>query len=446
VQDLLQRAIKRIMKSRIVRDSGILLVANWSAMALSVVTSIVITHLLGSTPYGLMILTISIVNVIVQFLDIRTGEAMVRFVGNAVAREAKEEAFTFFTVGLTTDTALMIATMAAVLIAAPKAALIYPDRDLLQVLIRIYMLSIPFSTLEGSFQAVLTVHKRFNLSAIGRIVVALGSTAALLLLAPYGIAAAMWGQTIGAMFSFTVWLVLGGTLIVRQIGIRRPVGYIAAWKAFIPFAFHNSVRASIKALMANMDSLLLGALLPVSTVAYYRIASSAVSLINMPTAPVSTVIYQEMIEAWAIGKVKRVRELIRKYTLVSIAAAGSFWVFFLVTANWLVALLYPPDFSPAAGLIRILGIEMIIQSTLRWVRPAAMSVNKPQLVTYYGLIEIILRMGALIVFIFYWGVVGAAWSNVTVMVIMVFVQVFYVTPRLGLDISQSESKQASSQA
>ena len=166
----------------------------------------------------------------------------------------------------------------------------------------------------------------------------------------------------------------------------------------------------------------------------------------MPTAPVSTVIYQEMIGAWAVGKVKRVRELIRKYTLASIAAAGSFWVFFLITANWLVALLYPPDFAPVAGLIRILGIETIIQSTLRWVRPAAMSVNKPQLVTYYGLIEIILRMGALIIFVFYWGVVGAAWSNVVVMVIMVCVQAFYITPRLGLDVPQSESKQAPSQA
>ena len=107
MQDLLQRAIRRITGSRIIRDSSILLIANWSAMALSMVTSIVITHLLGSTQYGLMILTMSIVNVIVQFLDIRTGEAMVRFMGNAVAREAKQEAFTFFTVGLTSDTALM---------------------------------------------------------------------------------------------------------------------------------------------------------------------------------------------------------------------------------------------------------------------------------------------------------------------------------------------------
>jgi O-antigen/teichoic acid export membrane protein len=188
--------------------------------------------------------------------------------------------------------------------------------------------------------------------------------------------------------------------------------------------------------MAHMDSLLLGALLPVSAVAYYRIANSAVSLINMPSAPVTTVIYQEMIEAWAVGKVQRVRELIRKFILASLAAAGSFWVFFLITADWLVALLYPPDFSPVGGLIGILGIQVIIQSTLRWVRPAAMSVNKPQLVTYYSLVEIILRMGALIIFTFYWGVVGAAWSNALVMVIVVLFQAFYVAPRLGLDAPQ----------
>jgi O-antigen/teichoic acid export membrane protein len=425
--------ITRIGKSRIARDSGILLIANWSATALSIATSVVLTHMLGGTGYGLMILTMAIVNTLVQFLDIRTAEGMVRFMGNAVARGEKREAFSFFTVGLSADTLLMMATMLLVWLLAPKAALAYPDRGTLGTLVRIYMLSIPFSTLEGSFQAVVTVHKRFSLSAVGRIIVALISMAALLSLAPYGLEAVMWGQVIAAAASFLIWMVIGGTMLVRRIGLMRPEGYIDAWKQFFPFAFHTSANASLKAISMNADSLLLGALLPVSAVGYFRVASSAVSLITMPTAPVSTVIYPEMNEAWAQGRISRVRELIRKYTAVSLAVAGAAWIGYLIAADWLVALLYPSEFAPVGNLIRLMGFQIVVQSALRWIRPAAMTVNRPQLVTYYGLIETILGLGTLIIFAFTWGLIGAAASKVIVALIMVGFQFLYVVPRLGLN-------------
>jgi O-antigen/teichoic acid export membrane protein len=433
VRDLIRRLITRLSKSRIARDSGVLLIANWSATALSIVTSVVLTHLLGGTGYGLMILTMAIVNTLVQFLDIRTGEGMVRFVGSAVARGEKREAFSFFTVGLTADTLLMIATMLLVWLLAPKAALAYPDRATLGTLVRIYMLTIPFSTLEGSFQAVVTVHKRFNLSAAARIIVALAGMVALLSLAPYGLEAVMWGQVIAAAASFLVWMVIGGTMLVRRIGLMRPEGYIDAWRQFFPFAFHTSANASLKAIRENIDSLLLGALLPVSAVGYFRVAYSAVSLITMPTAPISTVIYPEMNEAWAQGRVRRVRELIRKYTLVSLVAAGAAWLGYLIAADWLIALLYPPDFASVGNLIRLMGFQIVVQSALRWIRPAAMTVNRPQLVTYYSLIETILGLGTLIIFAFYWGLIGAAASKIVVMLIMIAFQFLYVVPRLGLN-------------
>ncbi len=206
----------------------------------------------------------------------------------------------------------------------------------------IFLISVPFSTLDGSFQTMLNIFKHFNLLAIGTVLNGLVSLVTVVLLVPYGIEAVMWGYVIAAAFSFLVWAGMGMWLLVHNVRQFRGHGYWGAWRRFLPFAFHTSVVGSIKGLTGNADLLILGALRPVSQVTYFRIARSAATLITMPTAPVSTVIYPEMNEAWARGNMQRLRELIKNYSLASLGISAAGWLFFVFTARWLVQLFYGP--------------------------------------------------------------------------------------------------------
>jgi O-antigen/teichoic acid export membrane protein len=93
----------------------------------------------------------------------------------------------------------------------------------------------------------------------------------------------------------------------------------------------------------------------------------------------------------------------------------------------------------------VLGGGIVVESVFRWVRPASMAQNKPQLVTFYGIITVVLRIGLVIPLIYYLGAMGAAWAYNAVIVVTVFLIVFYVMPRLGLrgKLSQQQDEESS---
>jgi O-antigen/teichoic acid export membrane protein len=425
-----------------------MMVANYSAMALAMVTSFVLARLLGPSNLGMVYTSLALVDTVVQFLDIRSGEAMIRFIGGALARDERSEALTFLAVGLSADFALMAVSVLATLIAVPLASRLYPQPDVIGALAGIYIAAVPFATLYGSFSALAHIFRRWNLLAAAVMVIALARSGLLVWAASRGQVMVMWAFVWTEVFSFIVYILLGATLLFRHMGppgglrggqVRRwlraglrGASYHAAWKQFIPFALHTSITASLKAIAVNVDVLLLGALRPPAEVAYFKIANSAANLITMPTAPVSNVIYPEMTEAWARRDSSRVRRLVRQFSILSLAISGACWAFLFLTADWLVAVFYSPEFIPAGNLIRVIGVGIVLESVFRWVRPLAMAQNRPQLVTFYGAASILLRLVLLIPFIFYLGSMGAALAYLVVVVFNILVIVFYVMPRLEL--------------
>ncbi len=114
--DRIRGLIGRLLGSRIFRDSSVLVVAGWVSLGLSLVASVILARRLGPDRYGLVILGMTLVTTIVQFLDIRTDEGLIHFMGGALAREEQSEAVTFFYVALSADTLLMMATVLLVAI------------------------------------------------------------------------------------------------------------------------------------------------------------------------------------------------------------------------------------------------------------------------------------------------------------------------------------------
>ena len=441
--DRARELLRRALESRIFRDSSVLLVGNWVSTGLSIVGSIVLARLLEPTGYGQVILATTIVSTIIQFLDIRTAEGLIHFVGQALARGEPREAVSYFYVGLSVDVLLMLATLVLAVFVAPLAAGAYPDGELLRELVSIYVLTIPFVTLEGTFQAVLNIFKRFTLLAAGSLLFSLMQLVILVLAARSGVVAVMWGYVIASALSLVMWIAFGLPLLVRNIramgGSLRPQGYRSALRSFLPFAFYTSVTASIKAVTANVDMLVLGALRPVADVGYFRIARSAASLITMPTSQVSVVIYPELNEAWARGQLARARDLIKRYSLVTLVASSAALLFYVFAAEWLVRLFYGQDYFEAAPLIArlivLLGVGIVLESVFRWVRPATMAQGKPQLTTFYSTAQIVLRLVLLVPLVYLFGAIGAALTYDLAVIWTVLLILFYVMPRLGLRVS-----------
>jgi O-antigen/teichoic acid export membrane protein len=237
-----------------------------------------------------------------------------------------------------------------------------------------------------------------------------------------------------------LYVLIGVWLAAKEIGLGwRGIDredYRSAWREFLPFSLHTSVTQSIKALAVNADTLILGLVRPANEVAYYRIARSAASLITMPTAPVSSVLYPEMVEAWAHDQVARIKQLVRRYALVTLGIGVALVAFYVVTARWLVEVFYGAEYYDAAPLIGrlivIIGIGVALESTFRWVRPATLARGLPQLTTVYSLAAIALRIVLLIPLTAALGALGGALTYDIVVVFTIGMIAFYVLPRLGL--------------
>lgn len=428
----LRNSLRRLTRSRIAHDSAALLIADWSKVALGLIASVVLARALGTQNYGMVILGTALVTTLTQFMSIRTGEGLIRFVGGAVARGNRGEAISFFYVGLGADMAVAAATLAAALIVLPWWVRFYPTSEALSGLVAIYVWSIPFLTLEGSFSSLSYVFKQFRLNAALTTLIGVFRVACLIVLAPLGPQAVMWGHVSIAAFSFLVWLSAGIWLLRRRIGTWHGSSYRNVARRFASFAFHTGVTASLTAVTKNIDVVVLGALRPAEEVAFYRIAYSAANLVAMPVAPVNTVLYPEMNEAWSLDNPQRVRYLIRQYVLYATVITAAIYGSLFVSIDWLVRVLYGAPFQSVANLVRILAVGILLGGVFHWARQATLAKGKPQLATAYSTAALALRLTLLVPLILAFGATGAAWTHVVVMVFTVILIRFYVLPRLGL--------------
>jgi O-antigen/teichoic acid export membrane protein len=168
------------------------------------------------------------------------------------------------------------------------------------------------------------------------------------------------------------------------------------------------------------------------SVGFYKLAKSAVNLIALPVAPVTAVIYPLMNEAWAVGNLARVKVLIQRFMLYSGVITVGLTVMLLRAADVLVRVVYTENFLPVATLIRIMSFGVILESVLGWVRTAALSAGKPQLVTFTGTVASIVFIPLDFFLIYHLGAVGSALGYICAVVMMIVLNMIFVQPKLGL--------------
>lgn len=419
-------------RNKIVLDTSAILTSNWVGQALAMVTSILLARTLGRDDYGLIIIAIALVSTIVRFLDIHTHEGTVKFMAAALAEDDRPRAVTFFYVALTTDVALMAATMLALVILVPQLVPLYDQPQTLRAMASIYMLSVPFTTLETTFAALPVIFKRFRAySAIMILnqVVLLGAAAALVWQGPVAV---MWAYVVAAAVSFAAWVGLGVWLLRANFADFRVGDYRGALREFVPFAFHTTITESLKTIFIHVDVLVLGALRPAGEVALYRIAMSATSLSALFVNPLRPVLYPELTEAWAKRAIQRIRRLLSLWTLYGTLISLASLVGFLLLARWLLRVLYGAEYVPAAGLITILMVGYLFSNAFLWLRPLTLGAGRPQVLTFVTLLTSILRVGLAFPLIWVYGAVGAAYAFVITMAVYGLVAVFYALPKLGV--------------
>lgn len=444
--NFLKSGLGRITRSRILRDSSVLFVGNWVNLLIALVTSAMLVRLLGPEGYGAVAIAMTAVNFVITFIDAQTDEALIRFMGAALARDERDSALTFFYAAVSLDALVALVALVVVILVVPPVIRAYPNGALLEQMAWIYIITTPFNILQNNFEAIFKTFKSFRLMTIIRIATSLFSLVLLAIAGTQGVVPIIWGYVIITIVTFLANTGFASWLMVKHLRGAHAQGYRSVFRQLVPFVFHTSFTGSLKSIAGNIDVLLLGALATPSAVAFFKLARSAVGLIALPVAPVTTVVYPLMNEAWAVGNLARVKQLISRFMLYSAVISAGIALFFLVTADWLVYLIYGANAMPVANLIRIMSIGVVLESIMGWVRTAALADGKPQLVTFTGTAASILYIPLEVLLIYNLGAVGSAVGYVAAVLMMIFLNIFYVLPRLGLWKPFARKAQSSAEA
>ena len=246
----------------------------------------------------------------------------------------------------------------------------------------------------------------------------------------------MWGYVINTVIAFALWITAAAWLLRTQFESLRGEDYRPAWREFVPFAFHTSIMASMKAVAGNLDILLLGALRPPSDAAFMKIARSGASLMLLPIAPLTSVLYPLINEAWVKRQIEQVKRYIQQYTLITGAVVGAAIIVVWIAGEFVVSLIYGVENIPVAWVLKILVIGMAIESLAGWMRLTTLANGKPGLVTFTGFAALMARIVASVPLIYALGAQGAAWAYVISVIVSVSLNIGYVLPRLGIPLNR----------
>jgi O-antigen/teichoic acid export membrane protein len=429
---MIRRAFNRVTQSRMLRASSMVLTGNVIITVLSIIGSIIVGRVMGDYTYGLIIIAMTAVDSVVQFLDVRTQEGLIKFMGGALATGKRRQATTYFYVAISTDVLLTVVALLATLVISPLLVAGNEELALLKSLIAVYWFTIPFSTLNSTFATVLIVYKRYGLHIAHNILKSVVLLFCLALLAGHSVKALMWGYVITSAFGFAISAVLGISLMVRNMETLRGGNYRQAVREFFPFAFHTSFMASLKTVSTHASTLIMGALGLPSEASYYKVGRNATSLMAMPVASLGTVMYPAINDAWAQNDVKRVRYLVKRFMMYAAAVTGSIALLLVITADILIMLTYGKDYAPTANVMRLLAVGFVVESIAAWMRSTVMAAGKPHLVSMSGTISMVVRLAAAVPCIALYGAMGAALAYNIGVLVSVSINAFYVMPRIGL--------------
>jgi O-antigen/teichoic acid export membrane protein len=403
-----KRLARRAWASPIRRGSTPLFVSNLFALAFSFAKSIALARGLGSAQFGLLTYAIALSMIAAQFISLRSGENIVRFVGAALARERPARAATFLHLGVGLDAATAVITLLAIRWLVLPGTDIHPSGEMLQPMISIYALAVPFVLLQSPFNALILTLKRFNAAAALRLMGPALELGAVLLGIPHGALIVIRNLSFATAAASCLTILTGAWLFWKRTKTWRGTGYRTAWKEMQPFAVSSGLLGTLKSLTTNLDVVVLGALRPASEVAFYELARRGVGILATIVAPLLQAVHPLMNEAWVRKELGRLRRLIGSFMLINGGIALSAAVFLLFTAHRLVLFFYGPQFIPAVGIMQILIIPVGLQAVFGWMRRMLLVAGYPKRDLAAGIIGSGSFVLLLVPFIYLWGAMGLA--------------------------------------
>jgi O-antigen/teichoic acid export membrane protein len=368
-------------------------------MLSTVIQSIFAARLLGVLGFGVLGTIISFASNINRLLSFRMGELVVKFVGQSLNEGKKERAAVAFKAAALTETLTSIAAFLLLVLAAPLAARYIIKDTTTTSLIMIYGLALLANFVTESSTGLLQVGGHFRSQAVISLVQSL-VTAALIVYAYF--------------IHGSIWLVLGAYLLGKSINGLALAG-VAFWRArqmfgqgwgrvslsllparreFWGFAASTNLSGTITMMTRDNEEFWISLLLSPLQTGYYKVAKAVINLVVLPITPFISTSYPEMTRAVGEKAWSRLRSLLRRLTIISVAWTGAVAIGLLLFGNSLITHFYGAEFAPSTPAMLILLAGFGFANIFYWNRNLLLSLGQPNyplvVMAITGVVKIVL--------------------------------------------------------
>jgi O-antigen/teichoic acid export membrane protein len=397
---------------RVIRNSSYLLSSNGVTIGLGMIQSILAARLLGVFSLGILGIVAEFSSNINRLFSSRMSEMVVKYLGDYLPQEKKQEAAAIVKVAALIEAASSILAFLLLLALSPLAARYLVKDPQTTPFFWFFGFSIlgnlVAETSNGFLQATDRFSQQATINLMQSVITAGIITAAFLLNGSFLMV--LTGYLVGK-------LILGiGPAVLAWRGLRETLGsgwwrvslsVLPPWRELLRFIASTNLTTTVNLVCRDSEQLWIAYFLTPQFVGYYKIALAITRWLPIPITPFISTTYPEIARIIAAREWKKVRTLLRRVTFISGVYTALAAVGLVLFGRWVI-LLYGSEFLPAYPALLVLLVGYGFSNIMFWNRPLLLSFNLPAYPFFAtfasGVIKVILAFMVIPTF----GFVGAA--------------------------------------
>ena len=365
------------------KNASWLFSGSMAASLFSAAEPILIARFLGVEQLGLFTLIIAYVGIINGLIDLRSPDAVVKYVGQYRELGEKNKVLSFIKFFYVLDFLVGIAALGVCLILAGVADDLFIHSENTFKFTLIYSASILVSSVNKSSEAVLRVFDRFKTIAFVRtsrtglrvVLIAVS------LLAGFGIEGIFVCYVVAA-FVFFLMLQVEVLRVLRQSGLKR---WTTAKVKNLEVTFEE-VRSFVlvstftgflsNAFSRQIPVLILGHFTGKEAVGLYRVAIIFSGVSVKLRKPVQDTIYPALVAAQSRGSKEAFSEIVSYSTKNLLKVFLPIGLIFFLFANKIIIIFFGSAYEPATLALQLIVISEVLSGLCFWIDSAELALNR----------------------------------------------------------------------
>lgn len=399
---------------RLTKNASWLFSGNVAVGFIGFLQAIIVARALGVKEFGLLNLVIVYVTMVNLFVDFRVWETVVKYLTEFWARQEREKALGIVKLSYSIDFITGVLAFSLTVITSGSAATYILREPEAAGLVSLFALTLIISTVDGTSQAILRVFDKFQWLSFCQVVVSGCKLifVVLFLILGFGLQGVLYAYLLAATVGALLFNLKAFKLIFEKMEEHWWKGNIRVirekYKEIAVFLWNTNLNAFFKMSINQLNSLILGYLRGSKEVGYYSLALSFSKLFGLLSTPFHEAIYPQIASMWAKRKLDELKRLLIESTKLMATLSTFLLLSLIVMGYWLILWFAGKVYTPAYFPMVFICIGATFSRIFFWQRAAILSVGRPEVPTYVGLLLVFIQILLSLLLVPVWGALGSA--------------------------------------